>query len=70
MLDQLQARAAELAGREVEVEETEDGKFIALFMRFEKSPPAKGETPEEALQNLITLLESEQKAAEPLEQDK
>lgn len=63
-MEELYAKAAELAGRPIEVAETTDGKFIALYLRFEKSPPPKGDTPEEALKLFIDFI-TELKKAEP-----
>lgn len=51
--EQLKKRASELAGREVEVEQTKHGKYIVLWMRFEQSPPPVGDTEDEALQGFI-----------------
>lgn len=59
----LEARreAEDLLKEELEVERTDDGKYIVLFMSFELPPPPKGETPEEAYQAFSswyrTLLE-------------
>jgi hypothetical protein len=51
--NQYQAKANELAGRPIEVEKTKDGKYIAIFMVFNESPPPKGDTEEEALKGFI-----------------
>lgn len=40
--------AEALLGRELEVEMTDDGKHIVLFMNFELPPPPKADTPEGA----------------------
>jgi hypothetical protein len=55
-LKELYAQAAELLGREVEVVPTTDGKYIALFLRFDRSPPRKGHTEEEALRFFVEDL--------------
>ena len=55
-MEELYAKASTLAGRDVEVEKTRDGKFIVLYMEFEASPPEKGKTESEALENFIKLM--------------
>lgn len=45
-----------LAGRLVEVEKTEDGKYIVLYMAFDAPPPPKEETPVEALRSFIGMM--------------
>jgi len=62
----LQARADELAGRPVEVEQTKDGKYIVLFMQFSQPPPPKGDTPEEALTGFIKKMEAYRQTEEAL----
>lgn len=62
-----QERANELAGREIEVERTKDGKYIALFMAFNESPPPKGSTPEEALDLFVKWAEARPKRELPEE---
>jgi hypothetical protein len=52
-LSVLREKAAELAGRPIEVEELADGKFIVMFMNFDQNPPPKGDTELEALKNFI-----------------
>lgn len=42
-----------LIGREFEVEQTKDGKYIVLYLTFNREPPPKGDTPEEAMENFI-----------------
>ena len=51
-----QEKADKLAGRPVEVEELENGKFIALWLSFGKAPPKAGSSKEEALENLVQHL--------------
>ena len=63
----LQERANELAGREIEVERTKDGKYIALFMAFNESPPPKGATPDEALELFVAWAEARPKRELPEE---
>ncbi len=53
----LKERIKELIGREPDVEQTEDGQYIVLFMPFEKSPPPKGSTPDEAMEKFITYFQ-------------
>jgi hypothetical protein len=45
-----------ILGYEVETDKTTDGKFIVLYMNFNKAPPPKGDTEEEALSNFLTWL--------------
>jgi len=54
--EELYTKAAELAGRPVEVEKLTDGQFIALWMCFDVSPPKPAPTEEEALQNFIDKM--------------
>jgi hypothetical protein len=49
----LVATAESLTGYPVDVEKTQDGKFIALFMRFGAGPAPKGDTATEALRRFI-----------------
>ena len=56
--EELYAKAEALAGRPIEVDQTVDGQFIALWMSFEKSPPKKGETEEAALENFIEHMKN------------
>lgn len=55
-MEELLKIASDLAGREVEVEQTMDGKFVVLWMQFGASPPPKGDTKEEALKNFIEYM--------------
>ena len=55
-MKKLYEEANELAGREVEVEQTKDGLYIVLWMEFEKSPPPKGRTEQEALEMFIQFM--------------
>lgn len=48
-LNELTHEAGVLAGREIGVEQTTDGQYIAIYMRLDRPPPRKGATPEEAL---------------------
>ena len=52
-MQKLYEKAAELAGRTVEVEKTKDGKYIVLFLVLGASPPPKGDTEQEALEKFI-----------------
>ena len=54
--DALLVAASFLANRSVEVEKTTDGKYIVLYMRFEKSPPPKEDTSIEALRSFIRMM--------------
>lgn len=53
MIEQLLKEASTLLNREVEVQQTKDGKYIVLYMSFSSPPPPKGENPEEALERFI-----------------
>ena len=52
----LQVLASLLAGREIEAEKTNDGKYIALYMRFDRPPPPKEDTPVGALRSFILMM--------------
>ena len=64
MLEALYKEAAALAGRDVEVVTTTDGKKIVEWMAFEVSPPPKADSEEEALRGFIAMMQSRPK--EPL----
>ncbi len=66
MSTELQERADALAGRPVEIVQTKDGKYIALFMQFGQPPPPKGDTREEALSGFITKMEAYRRTEESL----
>ena len=55
-MKELLAEASRLAKREVEVEKTSDGKYIVLYLSFDKAPPPKGETPADALSSFIDMM--------------
>lgn len=67
--EELARKAFELAGREVEVEETADGQFIVSWMAYGLAPPPKGATPIEALSNFCTYLEQLKASAMVLPSD-
>jgi hypothetical protein len=48
--------AEHLAGRPVEVQQTEDGKFIVLWMSFNNPPPPKGDCASDALEKFIQYM--------------
>jgi len=48
------AEAEQLIGRPIEIDQTRDGKFIALWMSFGRQPPPKGDSPGEALEKFVT----------------
>lgn len=52
----LQKEASRIAGREVEVDQTDDGKFIVLWMHFQAPPPPKANTKGEALAGFINMM--------------
>ena len=56
-MQELYARAAELAGREVEVVDTADRMKIVLFMVIGRSPPPKAHTEQLALEAFIRWAE-------------
>jgi hypothetical protein len=58
-MEELYKRAAELAGRDVEVETTKDGKHIVLYMVFNQSPPPKGNSERDALEKFIEWAEKQ-----------
>lgn len=55
-MEELLQVAASLAGRDVEVEQTNDGQFIAAWFSFGLPPPPKADTPEKALQGFISMM--------------
>ena len=66
-MKQLLERAAALAGRDIEIERTKDGKYIVLFMSLLESPPPKGSTEKEALEKFIAWAEARPKVELPAE---
>jgi hypothetical protein len=46
-------KAAELAGRPIEVHKLADGQLVVEYMRFDRPPPRRGKTVEEALNVFI-----------------
>lgn len=69
-MDELHKRAAELAGRDVEVEQTTDGQHIVIFMRFDKSPPPKAPTAQEALALFISWMEAHKQSEQGQTEDR
>ena len=57
LLDGLYKKAAELAGRPVEVMEITTVRHAVLWMRFGVSPPPAGSTEAEALELFIEMME-------------
>jgi len=55
-LNQLYIKAEGLAGRPVEVEQLQDGRFIVMWMRFDVPPPEPGSTEVEALERFIDKM--------------
>jgi hypothetical protein len=53
----LYSRAAELAGRPVEVERLENGQYIVLWMAFGMSPPYSAKDEAGALEKFIGMME-------------
>ena len=59
-LSSLKEAAEALAGRELDVETTADGKHIVLFLDFSLPPPPKGDSPEEAYLGFAGWLKEHQ----------
>ena len=55
-MEKLFKEAELLAGRPVDVDQTDDGQYIVLYFRFEASPPPKSPTPEAALRGFIEMM--------------
>lgn len=53
----LEEQITKLLGRKPDIEQTDDGQFIVMFMSFNNSPPPKGATREEAMEKFITYYE-------------
>jgi hypothetical protein len=51
----------QLAGREVEVEQLSDGRYVPLWMSFDCPPPKPEDTADKALEGLLTILLSKTK---------
>ena len=64
-LEELKKKAEELAGYELDIDKTKDGKYIVLFMSLKETPPPKGATPEEALSLFIEWFEKRSKVNLP-----
>lgn len=58
MLEALYKEAATLAGRDVEVVDTTDGKKIVEWFCFDVSPPPKAESEEEALRGFVEMMKA------------
>jgi hypothetical protein len=56
LLKALYDRAAEVAGRPVEVEKTTDGQYVVLWLNFASAPAPKKPTEEEALAAFIDMV--------------
>lgn len=65
----LYAKAKAITGREVEVQQTKDGRFIVLYMCFGKKPPPKGATPKEALRLFVDYMEANRPVDPGTEED-
>lgn len=55
-MENLYEQAKVLAGREVVVSNTVDGKYIVEWLSFTHSPPPKADTEKEALEGFITMM--------------
>ena len=67
--DELLKRAEELAGRPVELEQTQDGQWIVLWMSFGALPPPKAATEEAALQGFIDMMLQRKAAGDNLPEE-
>lgn len=45
--------AEQLVGHELAVEQTTDGKYVVMFMRFNQSPPPKADSENEAYKAFV-----------------
>ena len=52
--------AKEIAGREVEVAKTTDGKYIVEWINYNMLPPPKGDTEADALEVFVKYLEQQE----------
>ena len=52
-------QAEQFLGREIEVEKTKDGKYIVLWINFNSSPPPKGDTEDEAIENFLKWIQED-----------
>jgi hypothetical protein len=59
--EKLKADAEAIVGRPIEIQKTNDGKYIVLWMSFNSPPPPKGGTEEEALLNFMHFYQETQK---------
>lgn len=57
-LQELSIEAKHLLGRVPDIETTEDGKYVVLFMSFMTNPPPKGDSVEDALEKFVTWFKS------------
>ena len=55
---QLLEEATALAGRDIEIEETRDGRYIVLWMCFGTEPPPKGNTEQAAVEEFIKFMKN------------
>ena len=65
----LYQEAEQAAGRPVEVEQTTDGKYVVLWMRFQQNPPPKGTSVSAALTNFIDYRLKNQSDRDKLPED-
>lgn len=56
-IGELTKKAVELAGREIDIEPTRDGRYVVPWFNANGGPSPKGETECEALEKFITFLE-------------
>lgn len=54
-----------LLDREVEIQKTEDGKYVVLYMSLVSPPPPKGDSKKEALEKFIKWYEEKGKTILP-----
>jgi len=53
LIDDFKAAAKVLAGRDVDITVTNDGKYVALWLSYGCPPPSKAKTVEEAYASFI-----------------
>jgi hypothetical protein len=55
-MENLYEQAKVLAGREVVVAQTTDGKYVVEWLSFSHAPPPKADTEKEALEGFISMM--------------
>lgn len=70
MTDGLLEKATALAGRPIEVTQLTDGQFVVEYLRFDRPPPRRGTTPEQALEYFLEDLTAYKATPEGQVEDK